>query len=220
MVRASDKTKRKRKYGTGRGKEYIPFIHTRESNSLGTTAVFNDWITGRQVHCLSQAEMKWYHILRFDEKNVDILEQYPLNMDFLAAVAHDLGYYVNPEESRNWTTDFLVEREDGSFWAYCVKYDDNVSEKECIRLGIKKEYWKRLNCGFRILLGRDVNDILFHNIMLVVEFYDRSKVYDRYSMFKHLVARKEIKIDLTKKLLSNDVIDVFLEAIDYERLEA
>ena len=56
--------------------------------------------------------------------------------------------------------------------------------------------------------------------MLVVEFYDRSKVYDRYSMFKHLVARKEIKIDLTKKLLSNDVIDVFLEAIDYERLEA
>lgn len=77
--RISQKTKLKRRMGQGEGADYIPYITTREFNSLGTTALIKDWITGRTVHCFSQGEARWYYILRWDDENIDIREQYPLD---------------------------------------------------------------------------------------------------------------------------------------------
>ena len=64
---ADCRMKRKRKMGTGEGKDYIPYITTSEFNSRGTTSVIKDWKTGRGVHCLSQGETLWYYILRWDD---------------------------------------------------------------------------------------------------------------------------------------------------------
>ena len=75
---ASTKTKKNRHMGEGVEKDYLPYITTSEFNSLGTTSVIVDWKTGRGVHCLSQAEAYWYYVLRWDDNNVDIREQYPL----------------------------------------------------------------------------------------------------------------------------------------------
>ena len=65
--------------GEGTGKDYRPYITTSEFNSQGTTSVIRDWKTDRGVHCLSQGEMLWYYILRWDDENIDIREQYPLD---------------------------------------------------------------------------------------------------------------------------------------------
>ena len=89
--RLSDETKKKRKMGTGEGKDYIPYITTSEFNSRGTTSVIKDWKTGRGVHCLSQGETLWYYILRWDDNNVDIREQYPLDVDKTVAIAEEMG---------------------------------------------------------------------------------------------------------------------------------
>ena len=78
--RLSDETKKKRKMGTGEGKDYIPYITTSEFNSRGTTSVIKDWKTGRGVHCLSQGETLWYYILRWEDNNEDIREHYQLHL--------------------------------------------------------------------------------------------------------------------------------------------
>ena len=87
MGRISNETKRKRKWGTGDGAEYKPYIITSEFNSLGTTAVITDWKTNRAVHCLSQGEKLWYYILRWDDNNIDIKEQYPLDINETVKIA-------------------------------------------------------------------------------------------------------------------------------------
>ena len=77
--RISTKTKKLRHYGEGHGINYKPYITTSEFNSQGTTSVIKDWKTGRGVHCLSQGEMLWYYVLRWDDENIDIREQFPLD---------------------------------------------------------------------------------------------------------------------------------------------
>ena len=65
--RLAENTKSVRKLGQGVGVDYRPYITTSEFNSRGTTSVIKDWKTGRAVHCLSQGEMYWYYILRWDD---------------------------------------------------------------------------------------------------------------------------------------------------------
>lgn len=69
---------------------------------------------------------------------------------------------------------------------------------------------------FQMLFKDEVNMILANNIRLVTEFYDESKVFDKYSEVKHMIATKEIDVDLTKKILDNTDIDRMLEGDGYE----
>ena len=112
--------------GTGSRVSYKPFITTSEFNSLGTTAVIRDWKTGRGVHCLSQGEVLWYYILRWDDKNLDIREQIPLNMNEIKKIADSLNVDVPKAGAFIMTTDFLAERIDGAI-AYSIKNDRNLN---------------------------------------------------------------------------------------------
>ena len=87
----SEKTKLKEGYGTGTGANYIPYIQTREFNSKGTTCNARDWITGRTVELLSQTEMRVWYLLRWDERVVDIREQFPLDLEITKKIADDSG---------------------------------------------------------------------------------------------------------------------------------
>lgn len=116
----SNKNKFKRKMGTGEGANYKPFITTSEFNSIGTTTVIRDWKTGRGVHCLSQGEMYWYYLLRWDDNNIDIREQYPLNREETLAIADKLGVKHPGNNDYIMTTDFLVTKSDNTFLAYSI----------------------------------------------------------------------------------------------------
>ena len=203
--RLSDETKKKRKMGTGEGKDYIPYITTSEFNSRGTTSVIKDWKTGRGVHCLSQGETLWYYILRWDDNNVDIREQYPLDVDKTVAIAEEMGIQYPRNKAQVMTTDFLVTEADGTLHAYSVKSDEFISERKLQLLCIEKMYWNKQGIKFDVLLKRNVNKVLAHNIRLVTEFYDSSYVFDWYSAFKHKIAIKEIKIDIEHAELTADM---------------
>lgn len=199
----SDKTKHKRKMGTGYGKDYIPYITTSEFNSQGTTSVIKDWKTGRGVHCLSQGEALWYYILRWDDNNVDVREQYPIPVSETVKIAHENGFKHPVNESHVMTTDFLVTEKDGSLHAYSVKPDRELNKRTLELLCIEKIYWTRHNVMFDMLFKTDVNIVLASNIRLVTEFYDPEKVFDLYSAIKHKIATKEYKFDLEHKDLRN-----------------
>lgn len=110
--RLSDETKKKRKMGTGEGKDYIPYITTSEINSLGTTSVIRDWKTGRGVHCLSQGEALWYYILRWDDNNVDIREQAYIPFNFFRG---QRCKYCNERVTRNILENMLSACSEGRY---------------------------------------------------------------------------------------------------------
>lgn len=209
--RISDKTKVARHMGEGHGKNYIPYITTSEFNSQGTTSVIQDWKTGRGIHCLSQGEAQWYYILRWDDDNVDIREQFPLVIEETNQIAIENGFAVPGKGNHVMTTDFLVDRKDGTQIAYSVKASKNLSERALQLLCIEKIYWKNHGVEFKMLFKEDVNKVLYSNIRLVTEFYDATKVFDRYSAIKHKIAIKEYSVDLSHKLLNNSDLIQLLE---------
>lgn len=205
--RISDKAKQHQHRGEGHGKEYLPYITTSEFNSLGTTSVIKDWKTGRGVHCLSQGEALWYYILRWDDNNIDIREQFPLKVDCTVEIARANGFKHPVNESYVMTTDFLVTESDGSLHAYSIKQDKNIDQRTLQLLCIEKIYWNQRNVKFDLLFKTEVDEVLANNIRIVTEFYDASKVFDKYSAIKHKIAVKEYKVNLKNKLLNNKILD-------------
>lgn len=205
--RITYRTKQKRKYGTGTGADYKPFITDREFNSLGTTSVIKDWKTGRSVHCLSQAEAYWYYLLRWSDDNADIREQFPLDNSDTVRIA-EMYYIKHPRNNHNiMTTDFLVTKTDGSEIAYSVKSNRNLGRRTLEKLCIEKRYWLERGAGFEVIFKTDVNPVEVTNIRLAVEFYDIADVFDRYSLIKHLIAHKQIAVNMGEKILDIETLD-------------
>ncbi|MCD8012515.1 MAG: TnsA endonuclease N-terminal domain-containing protein [Lachnospiraceae bacterium] len=205
--RISDQTKNKRKMGTGKGASYLPYITVNEFNSRGTASVIKDWKTGRGVHCLSQGEALWYYVLRWDDNNTDIREQYPLDNESTRKIASENGIKHPHSETHIMTTDFLITKSDGSLHAYSVKPNKNLSERELQILCIEKIYWTSRGCGFDMLFKTDVNLILASNVRIVTEFYNPDSVFDKYSAIKHKIARKEYPFDMKHELINNTLLD-------------
>lgn len=202
------------KKGTGVGKDYVPYISIAKLNSLGTTSVIKDWKTGRGVHCLSQGEAYWYYILRWNDDNIDIREQYPLNLEETTKIAEANGF-CSPGNGRFvMTTDFLVTKADNTFHAYSVKSDRNLSRRTLELLCIEKIYWESKGIPFTLLFKTNVNEILATNIRLVTEFYDSVTVFDLVSAIKHKVAIKEWKVDMEKTVLQNNDLLALINMIE------
>ena len=206
---ASTKTKKARHMGEGDNENYLPYITTSEFNSLGTTSVIVDWKTGRGVHCLSQAEAYWYYVLRWDDNNVDIREQYPLDNTITTELAEENGI-LHPHAIM--TTDFLITKSDGCHHAYSVKATKkDLNQRTVEKLYLEKLYWKIKDVPFDLLFKEDLNMTLARNIRCIVPFYDENNVYDDFSFVKHNIARKKIKVDLAKEKDINNFVKEYIE---------
>lgn len=204
--RITAKGKLLRKYGTGEGAKYIPYIHAREFNSLGTCSTIKDWKHGRVIQCLSQSEANWYYQLRWNDNNVDIREQFPLDRAVTEIIAADHGILHPVNEGFNMTTDFLITRADGSFAAYSIKYENKLRKRCLQKLCIEKFYWNMQGVPFYFLLGVEVNKVLVENLRMIMKFYDKSSVFDKVSAVKHLLATKQIEFDVEHIKLTTDVL--------------
>ena len=195
----------------GEGAQYKPWITTSDFNSLGTTSVIKDWKTGRSVHCLSQGEALWYYILRWDDNNIDIREQFYLDNRITLKIAQATGIQHPGNNRHIMTTDFVVTKADGSLHAYSIKPNRNISERTMQILYIEKIYWMNKQAKFDLLFKTDANKILASNIRLITEFYDQTQVFDKYSAIKHKIAIKEYCIDMETVLIDNQILDKVLE---------
>ena len=199
----SKERKEKEKRGTGTGADYKPYIKVNEFNSLGTTCNPIDWKTGRTMHFLSQGEMYLYYLLRFKEDVVDIREQFPLELEDTLRIAKEMGYRHPKNKSTRMTSDLLVDFIDGHQEVYSVKRNARDLEDKRTRekLKIEETYWNEKGIKFQIILTESLDINTITNIRLAVEFYDINDVYDEISYIKHLIATKQIDVDLTKGLI-------------------
>ena len=92
MPRITEEGKLKQNRGTGTGADYIPWIRAREFNSKGTASTFADYKHGREIQVLSQGELYYYYLLRWQDDVVDIREQYPLDFEETIKIADEMGW--------------------------------------------------------------------------------------------------------------------------------
>ncbi len=207
-------TKIKRGYGQGTGKDYKPFITVQEAGSIGTCSIIPDYKNGRSIHCLSQGEAIAWRLLRWDDDNLEIYEQFPLwNEEFsneeTVAIAREFGLKHPKDNAHIMTTDFIVVKNDGTRHAYSVKTDwDDISAGEIRTLFIEKVYWGRHGVPFTLLFKNEMNETLASNLRIITEFYDASRVHgDKYNAIKHKLAIKEWRADLTHEVIDTEFLE-------------
>ena len=204
----SRKTKLKQHRGSGTGKDWKPWIRAQEFNSDGTASIFVDWKTGRQIHLLSQGELWVYLLLNWNDEVEDIWEQYPLPLEETTKIAHMLGIRPADNGRSEMTTDLLVTKKDGSLIAVSVKADKAslIENKRKTDLQVvEKLWWESQQVPFVVVYKEDLDMQTVMNIRDVVPYWDKTKVHDRFSFVRHLIAHKRIMVNMA-------------EEIDYRRL--
>ncbi len=211
-MRISEKGKRKEKRGLGVGTDYKPYIKAREFNSLGTCSNYVDWKNQRQYEFLSQTELQVFITYRWDDNVVDIREQFPLDNILVEKILREKNSELrkkgqklikSPVVNGNpMTTDLLVFYKDRHKEAISVKYDKNtLTNRDIEKLWIEKMYWKNQGVDWNLVDAAMINKVLVHNVMLVTEFYDKSRVFDKISLIKHLIATKQLIVNLEDEIL-------------------
>jgi hypothetical protein len=199
----SEKTKSKEHRGEGIGADYIPWIKAAEFNSQGTASNIVDWKHGRTIELLSQGEKWLYLILRWNDKVIDIREQYPLDIEDTNRIADELGARRVGNGLVHMTTDLLVTLDDGTYRAYSVKPDErSIGVRTREKLAIEKKYWEERGIQWRNILKSDLSRTYAKNIEDVVRFYSIPDDPDPINRIKHMIARKEVIVDMKSEPLN------------------
>lgn len=215
MRKKSKKTKEKLKMGTGTGADYKPWIQVGEFGSTGTAGRVIDWKTGRSVHLMSQAEIYFWYIIRWNDEILDIREQYPLALDETEKLADEFGI-KHPSQNGYpvvMTTDLLATTKKG-YAAFSVKKSEHLSERTVEKLFLEKQYWSRKNVYWKLVTATDYNMTLAQNIRDVTAFYNIDFFQDTISFLKFLIARKYIEIDLSHELNWPELCITYNEEIE------
>lgn len=131
--------------GKGHGRDYKPWIETREVSSSGTCSNPIDWKTGRTVELLSQGESYFWHILRWNDKVDDIREQYPLDIETTLKICDDFNIKHPHDRKTYMTSDFYVTYKNGTKKIFSVKNSRDVLNQKRTKekLSVEACYWKK-----------------------------------------------------------------------------
>lgn len=221
MPRITEAGKRREGRGKGHGANYKPWIKIREFNSAGTTANVVDWKHGRTTQLLSQGEEWYYYALRWDDNVADIREQFPLfEPEDTVRIADAFGFRHPKDRNTTMTTDMLVDYADGHQEAVSIKdsrkdvdyklakteFEMNRAMRTAEKLLIEKKYWAEKGIIWKLLYKEDLDPQYVNNIRRIVVYYDENKVHDDISRVKHLIATKQITVDLFKPIDYREIV--------------
>ncbi len=132
--------------GQGQGRDYKPFIYTRDVSSLGRSHRLPGSKTRRLHHLLSDLELAIFLTLDRSPQVTDIREQFPMRAEDTVRIAEELGlahgrYKGIPQVL---TSDFLVDFDDPQRPSVAIqaKYSADLQKPEVIeRLELERRYW-------------------------------------------------------------------------------
>lgn len=262
MIRDWNDTTIKRflKEGRGMGEKssYRPWLRVQDISSRGRTTRTFSYKLDRVINLLSDLQLYYYYLLEFDERVLDIREQYPL-LDFHELnipIDHGLEkklFNAKTKVPHIFTVSFLVTRIDSNnnhyYEARVIKTSSELEKKATLeRLELQRRYFERKNIDFGIVTEKEINKQLARNIGWVLTAYDLQdypelmgnleflkadmlkflssetektfqsiftrleRVYQLSEgmgliLFKHLIATKEITMDMNQKIELNKKIE-------------
>ena len=160
--------------GQGEGENYKPWLTIQDFPSMGRVTRVFGWTTNRIHHFFSDTQLKYFYLLDWEERVIDIREHYPLiDLEVVLKNTSDLKLdkFIDKKTKEPYilTTTFLITllNPDGqkSFAARSIKYASELSKKTTIeKLEIERRYWTAKGINWGIVTNKDINDVRAKNI--------------------------------------------------------
>lgn len=157
--------------GTGRGKNFKPFLKTRDVPSLGLSHRILGIKTGRIHHFLSNLEKFYFLLLDFSPYVYDIREQFPLPLNYTLDICRRFGLRHptsgSPPQPVVMTTDFLIDVfRDGirRIIAHTVKPASKLSARTLEKFEIERIFWLEQGIEWGIIVDLDIPKTLCFNL--------------------------------------------------------
>ena len=159
--------------GTGRERDYKPWLLVQDVPSHGLANRVLGSTTGREHHLFSNLEFDCFLVFDWAEPIIDIREQYPLlSLDETLALAEEAGIkhptYPGTDDPDVRTTDFLLTIKRGSMTvdlAIAVKPSEKLASKRVLeKLELERRYWEKRQIPWSIVTERDIPDTLVKNL--------------------------------------------------------
>lgn len=171
-------------YGSGRGPAYKPWLL---AGSVGSRGMVHRVLgkTGREHHFLSNHELGCFLLLEWNDKVIDIREQFPLHpVSETQWIAGHLGYR-HPVQRWKWkgkwkqqpavqTSDFRVTFSDTSpvpEMIISVKPSGELEKRRVLeKLEIERTYWERRSVEWQLVTEQELPKVMVDNLSLVLRF--------------------------------------------------
>jgi hypothetical protein len=147
--------------GQGEGSVYLPWIRIQDFSSLGMVSRIYSNKTNRVHHFLSRNELRYFYLLEWSDKVLDIREQYPLlDMELATDVALKAGIKYPKDNISGFpyvlTCDFMITTSDG-LKARTIKCTSELKNKRTLeKLEIERRYWQELGIDWRLVTEREI----------------------------------------------------------------
>ncbi|UUZ93359.1 TnsA endonuclease N-terminal domain-containing protein [Paenibacillus sp. P25] len=187
--------------GSGFGPTYKPWILVHEVPSKGKSNIKQGWKTGRDHHLLSTLETNYFYTVEWDDRVLDIREQYPLlPREETQEIASSLGI-LHPRDNKTktdivLTTDIVITERVGlsnSIATRTVKYEEDLQKQRTKeKLLIEKVYWRRRSVEWKIVTENSIKRPLVWNV---------EWLYKNYSMQGHFYGVEQAVLQKLELLL-------------------
>lgn len=160
--------------GTGRGKDYKPWLTIQDFPSLGLSTRIMGYKTHRMHHFFTKLQLKYFYLLEWNQDIVDIREHFPL-LDFREVVhqTSDLNnkLFTDKESGIPYviSTTFLItfKNQTGKLEmaARSIKGASELDRKSSLeRLEMERRYWNAKGINWGIVTNKDISDVRVKNI--------------------------------------------------------
>jgi len=159
--------------GQGEGSAYLPWISIHDFSSKGLSTRVFSYKTNRVHHFLSRNELRFFYILEWSERVLDIREQFPLlDIELATGIAQraDIRY---PRDNISGfphvlTCDFMITTASG-LKARTIKSVSDLKNKRTLeKLEIERRYWDALGIDWKIVTECEID---FHKAKYVEWLY-------------------------------------------------
>lgn len=153
--------------GQGEKEQYVPWLKIQDFPSLGrATRVFGK-TTRRIHHFFSDIQLRYFYLLEWEPKVIDIREHFPLlDFDEVIEDKSDLNIKLFTDKKNNipyiLATTFLITvlKADGEnvHVARAVKGASELNSKKSTleKLEMERRYWKEKGIDFAIVTNKDI----------------------------------------------------------------
>lgn len=183
-MRISDKTRIKRGLGLGEGKDYKPWIRPRDfSANSRVHRIFGNKIEREHV-LLSDTERAGFQRLEFDERVLDIREQFPLlPITATESIAEALNIkHPRDKDGKNtvMTIDFLVTMRTTAgkkIIAIQCKPKGKLTKRVIEKFQLEKVFLHKQDIDWMLITEKELNMIKCENIARLREYYRIERDY-------------------------------------------
>lgn len=197
--------------GSGRGKDYKPWLTVRDLPSEGRSHRVFGHKSQRTHHLLSDLELAVFLLLEWSTKTTDIREQFPLRLEDTLSVAVEAGIAHPSLHGVNqiMSSDFLVNTCDkiNPKFAIQAKYKEAFHDTRTVeKLELERRYWIKKNIPWMLVTEKDIPKVVFQNISWLYpaqrDELESQTVLERMDFYTHHFYKKpnDPLIEVAKQL--------------------